>query len=121
MCFYLLIFPSQDKLDDVNVGVRSTALLFGDHSRLILSALSASSMSLISYAGYLNSHGSPFYLGVGLATAQLVRVLYKTDFNSRVSCWRGFVGCGWSGFYVWMGAFADYCVPGLNLLGYGGI
>ncbi|GLB33665.1 putative COQ2 [Lyophyllum shimeji] len=105
---YDSIYAHQDKLDDVHAGIRSTALLFGDHSRSILSGLSASTVSLISYAGYLNGHGSPFYLGTGLAAVQLARVLYQTDFDSRPSCWRGFVGCGWAGFWIWMGALADY-------------
>jgi 4-hydroxybenzoate polyprenyltransferase len=65
-------------------------------------------MSLLTLAGYLNAHGAPFYIGVGLAGAQLARVLYKTDFDSRESCWQGFTGCGWSGWLVWMGAFGDY-------------
>jgi 4-hydroxybenzoate polyprenyltransferase len=98
----------QDKLDDIHVGIRSTALLFGAQSRPILSALSLSSISLITYAGYLNAHGLPFYMGVGLATAQLARVVYQTDFDSRPSCWRGFVGCGWAGLWIWLGALGDY-------------
>lgn len=98
----------QDKKDDVTVGIRSTALLFGAQTRPILSGLSLSAVSLISYAGYLNMHGAPFYCGITLASIQLVRVLYKTDFDSRSSCWRGFVGCGWAGFWIWMGALADY-------------
>jgi hypothetical protein len=64
----------------------------------------------MSYAGYLNAQGSPFYMGIGLATAQLARVLYQTDFDSRLSCWKGFVGCGWAGFWVWMGALGDYAM-----------
>ncbi|KAF8914069.1 4-hydroxybenzoate polyprenyl transferase [Gymnopilus junonius] len=107
---YDSIYAHQDKLDDVKVGIRSTALLFGENSRPILTALSASTLSLISYAGYMNSHGEPFYLGVGLAALQLSRVLYRTDFNSRSSCWKGFVGCGWAGFWVWMGALGDYAL-----------
>ena len=102
------VFFSQDKTDDVKVGIRSTALLFGEHTRSILSALSASSMSLITYAGVLNAQGAPFYFGVCLGAAQLARVLWCTDFDSRTSCWRGFVSCGWSGFWVWMGAFVDH-------------
>ncbi|KAG7097120.1 hypothetical protein E1B28_004498 [Marasmius oreades] len=105
---YDSIYAHQDKKDDVTVGIRSTALLFGPQSRTILSALSVSSISLITLAGYLNAHGPAFYVGVGLAAAQLARVLYHTDFDVRESCWRGFVGCGWSGFWVWMGAVADY-------------
>lgn len=65
-------------------------------------------MSFITYAGVLNAQGAPFYFGVCLGAAQLARVLWSTDFDSRASCWRGFVSCGWSGFWVWMGAFVDH-------------
>lgn len=90
------------------MGIRSTALLFGSHTRPVLGALSLSSLSLISYAGVLNAQGTPFYIGLGLAGVQLARVLSKTNFDSRPSCWQGFVGCGWAGFWIWMGALADY-------------
>lgn len=73
-----------------------------------------STLSLVSYAGYFNAQGSPFYLGVGLAAFQLARVLYRTNFDSRVSCWNGFVGSGWAGFWIWAGALGDY---GLLLAG----
>jgi len=105
---YDTIYAHQDKTDDVNVGIHSTALLFGPNTRSILAGLSVSSLSLITYAGYLNAHGPLFYTGVGLAATQLARVLYRTDFDNRISCWKGFVGCGWSGFWIWMGALADY-------------
>lgn len=107
---YDSIYAHQDKADDVNVGIHSTALLFGERTRPILGAFSASTVSLIGLAGVLNAHGMPFYLGLGLGAAQLARVLWKTDFASRPSCWQGFVGCGWSGFWIWMGALADYAV-----------
>ncbi|EIN10583.1 4-hydroxybenzoate polyprenyl transferase [Punctularia strigosozonata HHB-11173 SS5] len=105
---YDSIYAHQDKFDDVHAGIKSTALLFGEQTRPILAGLSTTSISLISYAGYLNGQSAPFFLGVGMAAAQLARVLFKTDFNDRPSCWKGFVGCGWSGFWIWMGALADY-------------
>ena len=100
----------QDKLDDVHAGIRSTALLFGINTRPILTGLSLSSLTLISYAGYLNSQGLPFYFGVGLAALQLAHVLHRTDFDNRQSCWKGFVGCGWAGFWIWMGSLSEYIV-----------
>ena len=101
---------AQDKDDDVKVGVRSTALLFGDHTRAVLSAFSASSVSLLTLAGYMNAQGLPYYAGVGLAGLQLARILYKPDFSSRPSCWAGFKGCGWAGAWLWTGAVADYAM-----------
>jgi len=105
---YDTLYAHQDKTDDITVGIRSTALLFGTQTRPILSALSASSLSLITYAGYFNGQGLPFYAGTALAGAQLARVLWTTDLDVRASCWRGFVGCGWAGLWVWVGALADY-------------
>lgn len=108
--FVFLFFIAQDKTDDAMVGIRSTALLFGENTRPILFGLSASSTSLLALAGYMNTAGIPFYAGVGLAGLQLARVVAKTDFDNRASCWKGFTGCGWAGFLMWMGATADYLV-----------
>ncbi|KAK7470806.1 Para-hydroxybenzoate--polyprenyltransferase, mitochondrial precursor (PHB:polyprenyltransferase) [Stygiomarasmius scandens] len=112
---YDSIYAHQDKKDDVTVGIRSTALLFGSQTRTILTGLSASTISLITAAGVLNGHGAPFYMGVGLAAAQLARIVYRTDFDVRESCWKGFVDCGWSGFWIWMGAAADYVLLLLSM------
>ncbi|OCB84568.1 amidase signature enzyme [Sanghuangporus baumii] len=89
---YDSIYAHQDKTDDRAVGIRSTALLFGDRSRSVLSALSASSLALIAYSGFLNAQGPLFYTGVGLATAQLTRVdmpnvpkIFITDNDSFIT------------------------------------
>ena len=105
---YDTIYAHQDKTDDVRVGIRSTALLFGERTRSVLTAFSASSMGCIALAGYLNAQGMPFFIGTGLATAQLARIIYRTDFDDRASCGRGFVACGFVGFWIWMGALGDY-------------
>ena len=73
-----------------------------------MSGLAISSTSLISFAGYLNSQTLPFYCGVGIGAIQLARVLRRTDLDDRPTCWKGFVGCGWSGFWVFVGSLADY-------------
>ncbi|KAG2013475.1 4-hydroxybenzoate polyprenyl transferase [Coprinopsis cinerea AmutBmut pab1-1] len=113
---YDSIYAHQDKLDDVHAGIKSTALLFADKTRSILTGLSLSSMSLVSYAGYLNHQTEPFYAGVALGLAQLGRILYRTDFEDRKSCWEGFASSGWVGFWIWAGAMADY---GLSLVALG--
>ena len=105
---YDSVYAHQDKADDVQVGIRSTALLFGEHTRSVLAAFSASSAGCIALAGYLNAQGAPFFLGTGLAAAQLARIVHRTDFDDRASCGRGFIACGWVGFWVWMGALGDY-------------
>ena len=60
---YDTIYAHQDKADDVKVGVRSTALLFGAHTRAVLSAFSAGSVGLVALAGCANAQGLPFFAG----------------------------------------------------------
>ncbi|KAI0347347.1 4-hydroxybenzoate polyprenyl transferase [Trametopsis cervina] len=105
---YDTIYAHQDKSDDVKVGVRSTALLFGTHTRSVLTAFSVSAVSLWALAGYANAHGLPYFLGVGLAGVVLARILRAVDFDSRASCWDAFRRCGLAGVAVWAGAGVDY-------------
>ncbi|KAJ1947514.1 Para-hydroxybenzoate--polyprenyltransferase, mitochondrial precursor (PHB:polyprenyltransferase), partial [Linderina pennispora] len=70
---YDTIYGHQDKRDDVVAGVKSTSLLFGDSTRPILTGFSATTMSLISLAGYMNGQGLPFYLtALGAGSAHLI-------------------------------------------------
>ena len=100
---------AQDKTDDVLVSVKSTALLFGDQSRIILTGFSLSFLSLLSTAGYMNGQGPLFYsLSVGGAAAHLAWQLRTVDFDSRPDCWAKFCSNSKLGAIVWSGLVADY-------------
>ncbi|ETS62684.1 hypothetical protein PaG_02419 [Moesziomyces aphidis] len=47
---YDTIYAHQDKTDDVHAGVKSTALLFGEHTKPVLSAFSAGMIGLFGYS-----------------------------------------------------------------------
>lgn len=47
---YDTIYAHQDKTDDVHAGVKSTALLFGDKTKPVLSAFSAGTIGLFAYS-----------------------------------------------------------------------
>lgn len=49
---YDTIYAHQDKMDDTKVGVKSTALRFGEDTRLWLTGFSTASISGMSLAGY---------------------------------------------------------------------
>jgi 4-hydroxybenzoate polyprenyltransferase len=115
---YDTVYAHQDKVDDALVGIKSTALLFGARTRPVLAGLSAATLGLVGSAGAVVGSGALYYGGVALAGAQLARVLVRTDFDSRPSCWAGFVGCGWAGFWVWMGAAADYAYAYTTAVGW---
>ncbi|GAA6004633.1 hypothetical protein JCM10207_000962 [Rhodosporidiobolus poonsookiae] len=106
---YDTIYAHQDKHDDVHAGVKSTALLFGAQTRPILSAFSASFVSLLALSGYLNAQGPAFYaLSVGGAAAHLAWQLRKADLETRESCWEIFKSNRDLGAIVFSGLAVDY-------------
>jgi 4-hydroxybenzoate polyprenyltransferase len=99
----------QDKTDDIHANVRSTALLFGEQSKPILSAFSLSFCSLLAYAGHLNAQGLPFYMiSVAGAASHLLWQIRKLKIDDRANCWELFKSNRNLGFIVWSGIMADY-------------
>jgi 4-hydroxybenzoate polyprenyltransferase len=69
----------QDKHDDARIGIRSTARLFGQHSRAIVSLFSVVMIGLLVYAGMKNDQGAPYYMGVTTAAGQLARIAWSVE------------------------------------------
>lgn len=61
---YDTLYAHQDKKDDQQIGVRSTALLFGDNTTPILNAFSAATIAGLGAAGYAAGLDWPFYAGL---------------------------------------------------------
>ncbi|NQW00989.1 MAG: 4-hydroxybenzoate octaprenyltransferase [Rhodospirillales bacterium] len=87
---YDTIYAHQDKADDILIGVKSTALKFGDASKPWISAFYAISLGLICLAGYLAHMTWPFYVGVGLGAVQLAWQVTTLDMNDPKNCLRRF-------------------------------
>jgi 4-hydroxybenzoate polyprenyltransferase len=113
---YDTIYAHQDKSDDVHAGVKSTALLFEDKSREVLTGFGTSFLGLLAWAGYMNGQGVPFYaMSVGGAAWHLARQVRNTDFDSREKCWEAFKSNRNLGAIVWGGMAADYLIAAASL------
>jgi len=69
-CFCDLWF-FQDKVDDVQVGVKSTALKFGDHSKLWLAGFASGVSGGLATSGAMCHQPWLYFAGVGVVTAHL--------------------------------------------------
>ncbi|CBQ71657.1 related to COQ2-para-hydroxybenzoate--polyprenyltransferase [Sporisorium reilianum SRZ2] len=67
---YDTIYAHQDKTDDVHAGVKSTALLFGDKTKPVLSAFSASTIGLFAYSA---SRAVPPAIGAAPTAAEVLQ------------------------------------------------
>ena len=61
---YDTIYAHQDREDDALIGIKSTAILFGEHTRPMLGAFFAAAVVLIGIAGWLAGGGLLFALGL---------------------------------------------------------
>lgn len=61
----------QDKADDILIGVKSTAIRFGDKTRHWLSGFGAAMIASLALSGYNVGLAWPFYAGLGMTAAQI--------------------------------------------------
>ncbi|KAJ6535603.1 UbiA prenyltransferase family-domain-containing protein [Mycena capillaripes] len=106
---YDTIYACQDIRDDVKMGVRSTAILFGTWIRPLLIAYGITFMSMLAVAGVLNGQGAPYFLvSVGGTLLHLVWQFLTVDLDVPKSCWTNFNRNGQLGWIVWGGLMIDY-------------
>ena len=83
---YDTIYAHQDREDDLLIGIKSTALLFGERTRPILSAFYAGAVVLIGVAGLMAGGGLIFVLGLVAFAAHLAWQVRRLDINDSVHC-----------------------------------
>lgn len=87
---YDTIYAHQDKEDDALIGVRSTALLFGDRTRIWVAGFYSGTIGLLMIAGYSLGFGPVYYLGVCLGALQLAWQVLRLNTADPQDCLRKF-------------------------------
>ncbi|WP_367428455.1 4-hydroxybenzoate octaprenyltransferase [Streptomyces celluloflavus] len=100
------IYSHQDKEYDRQIGVKSSALLFGKATKAWLALFAAISVGGVLWAGALVSMGWAFYLVVALAGIYLSSLLVRVDLDDPKSCWDAFVSNTYFGWLVLAGMVA---------------
>ena len=82
------VYACQDIKDDVKMGVRSTAILFGSWIRPLLVLCGLMFVTMLAIAGYLNGQGpSYFIVSVGGTALHLFWQYMTVDLDIPKSCW----------------------------------
>ncbi|KAF9484267.1 UbiA prenyltransferase [Pholiota conissans] len=106
---YDTIYACQDIKDDVKVGVRSTAILFGTWIRPLLVGCGLLFLVMLSVAGLANTQGPAYFvISVGGTATHLIWQYMAVDLESPKSCWTNFKRNGHLGWIVWAGLLVDY-------------
>ncbi|OAD61444.1 4-hydroxybenzoate polyprenyltransferase, mitochondrial [Eufriesea mexicana] len=94
ICWTLLydtIYAHQDKVDDVIIGIKSTAIKFGDKTKTYLSGFSAIMITGLIASGILTTQTWPYYTAVGLVGTHLTNQIYGLNINNSTDCAKKFL------------------------------
>src|SRR5262249_15837412 len=75
-----------DREDDALIGIKSTALLFGERTKPMLAICYALAVVLIALAGWSAGAGLVFALGLAAFAAHLVWQIRRLDIDDPVNC-----------------------------------
>ncbi|KAJ7134307.1 4-hydroxybenzoate polyprenyl transferase [Mycena epipterygia] len=112
--YYDTIYACQDKKDDAQAGVKSTALKFGGWIKPILFCFGYGFVLSLLCVGIMDGHAWPFYaISVGSVSIHLLWQLWTVDLNKTSSCAAMFRQNSYTGFLVFTGLVLDYQKKGL--------
>ena len=83
---YDTIYAHQDREDDALIGIKSTALLFGPHTKRMLVIFYALAVALIALAGWSAGAGLLFALGLSAFATHLTWQICRLDIDDPVNC-----------------------------------
>src|SRR3954468_19942735 len=81
---YDTIYAHQDAEDDALIGIKSTALLFGEKTKSMLGLFYALAVVLLGLAGWSAGGGVVFVLGLGVFAAHLAWQVVRLDIHDPV-------------------------------------
>ncbi|KAI9035228.1 4-hydroxybenzoate octaprenyltransferase [Aspergillus affinis] len=113
---YDTVYAHQDLQADLQVGIKSLAVLCQSRTKVLLWPLLAIMVALLVECGMLSGLSPLYYLvAVGGATIALGTMITKVDLLSSPSCWWWFSkGFWWAGGSICGGLFMEYVVQSIR-------
>lgn len=107
---YDTLYAMVDRDDDISIGLKSTAILFGRHDLLILRLLKISMIILLILLGWVLGFSWPWFCGVAIAAGLFVMQQYSVRSRDRDACFKAFLNNNWVGLAIWIGLLIDYAI-----------
>jgi 4-hydroxybenzoate polyprenyltransferase len=105
---YDTMYAMVDREDDLKVGIRSTAILFGRRDRLIIGLLQLLMLALLLKVGMMAGRGPVYLVGLGGGAVLFVYQQWLIRGREREACFKAFLNNHYFGLLVFAGLFVDY-------------
>lgn len=100
---YDTAYAMVDRADDLKVGVKSTAILFGRYDRAMVFVFHALTLMLLAFTGALAGFGLRYYAGLVAAFGFALYQQRLIRHRERDGCFRAFLNNNWFGAAVFAG------------------
>ncbi|NEX22116.1 4-hydroxybenzoate octaprenyltransferase [Thiorhodococcus mannitoliphagus] len=111
---WALIYDTQyamvDREDDLKIGIKSTAILFGRWDRLIVAVLQLLMLGMLYWVGQEAGRGLPYNLGLLAAAVLAVYQQYLIRNREPALCFQAFLNNNYFGMAVFIGLMLDYAL-----------
>ncbi|EPC9996255.1 4-hydroxybenzoate octaprenyltransferase [Enterobacter ludwigii] len=97
-----------DRDDDLKIGIKSTAILFGRYDKLIIGILQVAVLALMVTMGYLNGLNWAFYWAVLVAGMLFVYQQKLIAKREREDCFKAFMNNNYVGLVLFLGLAMSY-------------
>lgn len=101
--YYDTEYAMVDRDDDIRVGAKSTAILFGDADVPIIGILMGTFLFAMLLAGTRAELVWPYFAGLAIAAGLLGRQLWQIRKREREACFAAFRNNNWVGCVLWIG------------------
>ncbi len=109
---WALIYDTQyamvDREDDLKIGVKSTAILFGRYDNLIVGLLQLVMLALLAQVGLMAGLGGLYYLGLLVGAGLFVYQQWLTRDRQPKPCFDAFLNNNLFGMVIFLGLVFDY-------------
>lgn len=97
-----------DRDDDLKIGIKSTAILFGRQDKLIIGILQVAVLGLMVAIGYLNQLNGAFYAAVAAAGILFIYQQKLIANREREACFKAFLNNNYVGLVLFLGLAVSY-------------
>lgn len=102
---YDTFYAMADREDDLKIGVKSSAILFGNYDRLITALLQAGALICLAVAG--RERGAIYSLGLAVAAGFSIYQQWLIRQRDPAQCLRAFLNNSWFGAAIFIGVIAS--------------
>lgn len=97
-----------DRPDDLKIGIRTSAITFGQFDVAAVMLCYATALGLLAVVGIAAGRGTLFFVGIGVAVAIALYHFQLIRRRERGACFKAFLHNNWVGLAIFAGLAGDY-------------